>query len=153
MMSISPEYIQPLREEVESIVKEQGWTKSAIFNMRKLDSFLREAQRLNSFSLSKDYPSNCRIPHDTRLLVAMERQALKDFTFSNGTFIPKGTYVAAVARPVHMDEDIYEDPLTFKPFRFAEAREGADDAKDAVKNQLVTTSLQYLLFGHGKHAW
>ena len=82
----------------------------------------------------------------------MERKALKDFTFSDGTFIPKGTHVAAVAYPVHVDENIYEDPLTFKPFRFAEAREGAD-ARDAVKNQMITTSPQYLLFGHGKHAW
>jgi cytochrome P450 len=80
----------------------------------------------------------------------MERKALKDFTFSDGTFIPKGTHVAAVARPVHIDEKFYEDPLSFKPFRFAEAREGANDA---IKNQLVTTSLQYLVFGHGKHAW
>ena len=52
-----------------------------------------------------------------------------------------------------MDEKFYEDPLTFKPFRFAEAREGADDARVVVKNQMVTTSLQHLIFGHGKHAW
>ena len=83
----------------------------------------------------------------------MERKAMKDFTFSDGTFIPKGTHVAALARPVHLDEKNYEDPLSFKPFRFAEAREGVDDLRDAVKNQLATTSLQYLLFGHGKHAW
>jgi len=49
-MSTSPECIQPLREEVESIVKEQGWTKESLFNMRKLDSFLRETQRCDSFS-------------------------------------------------------------------------------------------------------
>jgi len=67
--------------------------------------------------------------------------------------MPKGTHITATARPVHLDGDIYEDPLVFKPFRFAEAREGADDAREAVKNQMVTTSLQYLLFGHGKHAW
>jgi len=83
----------------------------------------------------------------------MIRKAMKDFTFSDGTFIPKGTHVAAAAHPVHLDEIFYEDPLSFKPFRFAEAREGADDARDAVKNQQTTTSLQYLLFGHGKHAW
>ena len=83
----------------------------------------------------------------------MERKALKDFTFSDGTFIPKGTHVAAAAHSVHLDEKNYEDPLSFKPFRFAEAREGVNDAKYAVDNQLSTTSLQYLPFGHGKHAW
>ena len=83
----------------------------------------------------------------------MERKALRDFTFSDGTFIPKGTHVAAAVHPVHLDEKIYEDPLSFKPFRFAEASEGANDASDAVNNQLSTTSLKYLLFGYGKHAW
>ena len=47
-MYTSPECIQPLRDEVEVIVNEQGWTKASIFNMRRLDSFLREAQRLGS---------------------------------------------------------------------------------------------------------
>jgi len=78
---------------------------------------------------------------------------MRDFTFSDGTFIPQGTYVAATVGPVCVDEGIYEDPLTFKPFRFAEARDGADHAREAVKNQLATTSPQHLLFGHGKHAW
>jgi cytochrome P450 len=83
----------------------------------------------------------------------MQRKAMKDFTFSNGTFIPKGTIVTAIQSPVNVDEEIYEDPLAFKPFRFAEGREGADGAMDAIKNQLVTTSLQNLTFGVGKHAW
>ena len=148
-MYISPECIEPLRGEVESIVKEQGWTKASMFNMRKLDSFLREAQRFGGFSTSED-PSvfNNQIA-GLHILVVMERKALKDFTFSDGTFIPKGTHVAAIVGPVNVDEKIYEDPLTFKPFRFAESREGAD----AVKNQMVTTSLQNLIFGHGRHAW
>ena len=83
----------------------------------------------------------------------MQRKAMKDFTFSDGTLIPKGTMLAATIAPVNMDEEIYEDPLTFKPFRFAEARKEADDARDAAKNQMVTTSPQHLQFGHGKHAW
>jgi hypothetical protein len=149
----SPEYIQPLREEVESIVKEHGWTKASTSNMRKLDSFLREAQRFSLFQTSEDYPVLCNLLANLPLLVVMERKALKDFTFSDGTFIPKGSHVAATAGPVHMDEEIYEDPLTFKPFRFAEAREGANDAREAVKNEMATTSLQNLLFGHGRHAW
>ena len=61
MRYISPECIQPLRDEVESIVKEQGWTKTSLFTMRKLDSFLREAQRLNGFILSKYHLPKSRI--------------------------------------------------------------------------------------------
>lgn len=124
--------------------------------MRKLDSFLREAQRISGFSSGEEYPVLCNHLANAPLLVVMERKAMKDFTFSDGTFIPKGTHVAAISGPINVDEDIYEDPLTFKPFRFAEAREGANDANDAreaVKNQMITTSLQNLLFGHGRHAW
>ena len=82
----------------------------------------------------------------------MQRKAMKDFTFSDGTFIPKGTILAAIHGPVNVDEEIFEDPLTFKPFRFAEleAHEGPDVA---AKNQTVTTGLRNLTFGHGKHAW
>ena len=83
----------------------------------------------------------------------MRRKAMTDFRFSDGTLIPKGTHVAAISGPIYLDEKIYEDPLTFKPFRFAEAREEADDARAAVKNQMITTSLQHLHFGHGRHAW
>ena len=151
-MYTSPECIQPLREEVESIVQEQGWTKASIFKMRKLESFLREAQRLSGSSTGEDYSILTSPLVHLHLPVALERVALKDFRFSDGTFIPKGTYITATSGPVNVDEQIYDDPLTFKPFRFAEARDGAD-AMDTVKNQMVTTSLQYLLFGHGKHAW
>jgi hypothetical protein len=42
-----PEYIDPIRKEVETIVAEDGWTKVAMTRMRKLDSFLKESQRLN----------------------------------------------------------------------------------------------------------
>ena len=121
--------------------------------MRKLDSFLREAQRISGFSTGEDCPIHSNLLANVPLLVVMYRKAMKNFAFSDGTFIPKGTHVAAIAGPVNMDEEIYEDPLTFKPFRFAEAREGANDTREAVKNQMITTSLENLFFGHGKHAW
>ncbi|OSX67133.1 hypothetical protein POSPLADRAFT_1051288 [Postia placenta MAD-698-R-SB12] len=44
------QYVQPLREEVEAAIKEHGWTKDAIEKMWKLDSFMRESQRLSGIS-------------------------------------------------------------------------------------------------------
>lgn len=41
------EYIQPLREEVEEVLQSEGWTKSAIDQMHKIDSFVKESQRLH----------------------------------------------------------------------------------------------------------
>jgi hypothetical protein len=42
-----PEYIIALREEAEQVVKELGWTKAALNRMHKIDSFLRESQRMH----------------------------------------------------------------------------------------------------------
>jgi hypothetical protein len=41
-----PEYMAPLREEVEALASE-GWTASNVSKMRKLDSFLKESIRLH----------------------------------------------------------------------------------------------------------
>ena len=47
----NPEYIEPLRQEVEAVVAEEGWTKAAMDKMHKIDSFLRESQRLDGITL------------------------------------------------------------------------------------------------------
>jgi cytochrome P450 len=39
-------YIEPLREEISRIVKEEGWSKPSFEKMRKLDSFVKESQRV-----------------------------------------------------------------------------------------------------------
>lgn len=48
-----PEYVQPLREEIESALAAEGGqsTKKAFLKMSKQDSFMRESQRLTHFSL------------------------------------------------------------------------------------------------------
>lgn len=49
----NPDYIVSLREEVESVVRDHGWTLSSINRMKRLDSFTKESQRLNQAVLSK----------------------------------------------------------------------------------------------------
>ncbi|KAI9569395.1 cytochrome P450 [Boletus coccyginus] len=131
-LAANPQYIQPLREEVEGIVEKHGWTKIALGKMRKVDSFLKECQRIEGMNI-----------------VTLTRKASKDFTFSDGRFIPKGTSVAAAARSLHHDKNIYDNPELFEPFRFAHVSE--DDGK-GVKYQFASTSIEYLSFGHGRHA-
>lgn len=46
-LAADPDLAAVLREEVEAVLKEEGWTKNAFVKMRKLDSFLRETQRCN----------------------------------------------------------------------------------------------------------
>ena len=78
----------------------------------------------------------------------MTRKALKDFTFSDGTFIPKGCFVSAAEAPTHFDEANYEYPDEFNPWRFVD-----EEDVEGVKNQMVTTSTEYVTFGHGRFAW
>jgi cytochrome P450 len=53
-----PEYIEPLRQEVEAVVAEEGWTKAGMDKMHKIDSFVRETQRIDTpmFCLSNSLP-------------------------------------------------------------------------------------------------
>jgi len=51
-----PEYIEPLRKEVETVVAEEGWTKTGMENMHKIDSFIRETLRIDGQNISSlDY--------------------------------------------------------------------------------------------------
>ncbi|KAF5315411.1 hypothetical protein D9619_007341 [Psilocybe cf. subviscida] len=126
-----PEYAAPLREEVAEVIQAEGWTKMAQGRMRKLDSFLKESQRLAVASL------------------VMNRLVLKDFTFSNGVTVPSGTQLAFATRATHEDELNFKDPYKFQGFRFAEMRE--EDTEKA-KHQMTSLSPEYILFGTGRHA-
>ena len=81
----------------------------------------------------------------------MARLALKDVTFSDGTFIPKGTLVSAPTWALHRDETLYPDPHVFDPFRFARLSEAAPG--ECTKYQFVQISTDFIAFGHGRHAW
>ncbi|TBU58191.1 cytochrome P450 [Dichomitus squalens] len=131
-LAAAPGYIQPLREEVESITAVEGWTKAAMGKMWKLDSFLKESQRYNGIGLT-----------------SVGRKALKDVLLSDGTLIPAGTLVVANSYPMHHDDEYYPNAGEFDPFRFARMRELEGEG---TKHQFVNTSTSYVPFGVGRHA-
>ena len=47
----NPEYIGPLREGVDAVITEEGWTKAGMDKMHKVDSFLRETFRTDGFTI------------------------------------------------------------------------------------------------------
>ena len=79
-------------------------------------------------------------------LVVLTRVTAKDFTFSDGTIIPRGTTVSASAHNAHFNDKVYEDPLRFDGFRFSKMREGS-----AKTVGMVSSSQDHLSFGHGRH--
>ncbi|KAF8552682.1 cytochrome P450 [Imleria badia] len=88
----NPQYIQPLREEKD------GWSKVALSKMRKVDSFLKECQRVEGIAAG-----NCsRIWLHARLIV---------ITHSSVTLSRKR---------------FYKNPEVFEPFRFANISEESE---------------------------
>lgn len=75
---------------------------------------------------------------------------MKDYTFSNGITVSKGTRLHTPCTPIHKDENIYENANQFDGFRFYKLRER--DGESA-KHHATSTGLDYLQFGHGQHAW
>jgi cytochrome P450 len=71
------------------------------------------------------------------------------FTFSDGTHLPCGSYVAAATYATHHDAAHYENAEVFDGFRFARMR---DAVGDNGKFQMVTPDATYISFGLGRHA-
>lgn len=47
----NPQCVPALREETEAVVTAERWSKAAMSKMSKLDSFLREFQRMEGVAL------------------------------------------------------------------------------------------------------
>ncbi|KAH9975542.1 cytochrome P450 [Lactifluus volemus] len=129
----NPECVNSLREEVEAVVAEEGWTKAGLDKLHMIDSFIRESQRVDGLTF-----------------LTMLRLALRPFTFSNGVTIPAGTLVALPASAVHRDEELYPNPEEFDGFRFSKLRESDGDSVTS-RHQVVSTSTEHLAFGLGRH--
>lgn len=156
-----PVYIAALREEIEDSLARHGgvWDKRALADMPRLDSVMRESARLNSFVTVAT----------SRIVIAPEGLTTPAGTGPTGpvpaVHLPPGTPLATHGYAVMHDEEVYPDPETFRPFRFADKRlavderqraEGSADAGggylEKARQAFTTTSPDFLGFGHGRHA-
>ncbi|KAJ5815882.1 hypothetical protein N7447_008115 [Penicillium robsamsonii] len=125
-----PGLIQDLRDEIISVLGENGWRSSTLNQLKLLDSVLKESQRLH--------------PVTTGAFSRFTRQNIK---LTNGAEIPTGTPVL-VTNDVAKDANIYPDPEIFDGYRYFRMREGADKARAP----FTTTGQNHLGFGYGKYA-
>jgi len=130
----NPEYIEPLRQEVEAAVADEGWTKVGMDKMRKIDSFLRETQRV-----------------DVESIVMPICLTLRPFTFSSGVTVPADTVIALPVHAIHSDEEIYPNAEKFDGSRFTKLRDEEGDVMWS-RHQAITASAKLLAFGIGRHA-
>ncbi|KAI0527714.1 cytochrome P450 [Xylaria bambusicola] len=126
-----PELIQPLRNEITEVLRIHGWTKVGLYNLKLMDSIMKETQRMKPIQM-----------------VTMQRVAVADVHLSDGSIIPKGAK-CAVANTSRLDDGIYKEPKEFDGYRFLNMRNDAGNEHSA---QLVTTSPDSLGFGHGTHS-
>jgi len=138
----SPDYIDELRVEiVTALEKHHGqWNKRPLNDMPKLDSAFRESQRMSALPVITSNKPVC-----TR----------KGLTTPSGVHLPYGTNVGILSWPVLHDPSIYQDPETFKPFRFAEQREVAGQhgmAMEKASLGWVSVTKAFTAFGSGRHA-
>lgn len=146
-LAVHPECVDALRGEAAAVLQKHGWTRSALEKMPKFESFMRESARLNPTNLGIVQLPSQPTPASDICAVSLPRQLLKDWTFSNGVTVKKGSFVAASTFSTHWDEEIYPDARTFKPWRFF--HEGDETGKD----RFTSTGNEFMSFGAGKHAW
>lgn len=165
-----PEIVQDIRKEIKAVLEKTNgvMTSQALFNMKLLDSFMRESQRFTPpfVGMLKCWP--CRLQSLWLELTqythqscpradSFRRYVQKPITFKDGTHIPAGTFIETPSLAVLHDAKHYPDPETFNPYRFYDLR---TDEKTPDPNsfrtresyQFVSVTKENTSFGYGKHA-
>lgn len=135
--------------------------KTTLTKLSKLDSFMKESQRLNP-------PSSCKsttllLPHllllpsqiANQTIVAFNRKVLKDYTLRDGKVLPKSCWIAVAAGPLMLTQSQFDDPLKFDGFRYDRMRQqDSEESQRAVAktSQFTSTGVYSLVFGHGRFA-
>jgi cytochrome P450 len=128
-LTAHPEYLQDLRAEVAN--HSALWNKTSYGQLRKLDSFMRESQRLAPPPV-----------------LGLKRIMQRPYTLLDGTLLPKGAYVCVAAYAIENDSRIYPEPEKFDGLRsFVQRNES-----DSNKHNFTATHTTVLGFGHGKTA-
>ncbi|KAL6161829.1 hypothetical protein ACJQWK_08989 [Exserohilum turcicum] len=123
-----PKYIQLLREEAITVLKEYGWTRQALARLTLQDAVHKECLRILRSNIS-----------------TVRRQVVKgELKFSDGFTIPKGRSFIVIPPADYKGED-----EEFYPERWVEKRAGEGQAN---KYSLVTANIENQEFGIGKHA-
>jgi len=141
--------VAKLREEAARQQGDGGWVKEKFVGMACHDSVARETMRVT-------------FPFGNRGLL---RKVMKDGVVTDGGVpLKKGTIVSFLASQAQRDPEKFADADNFDPWRFSrplekqKEKESANGEAEETKQYgygptaFVTTSPDYLPFGHGRHA-
>ncbi|KAJ7092474.1 cytochrome P450 [Mycena belliarum] len=129
------EQVEEIRAEIRAAIESEGGVcdKAAVDKFYKLDSLLKEIGRFHSL-----------------FAVSSSRVTLSEAAITDGTVLPAGSVVGFAPKPLHHNAQMYPDPYTFDPFRFAKLRTGENAARD-ITQSFTHLSNDYIVFGLGKH--
>ncbi|GKT51088.1 cytochrome P450 monooygenase 1 [Colletotrichum spaethianum] len=126
-----PWLVSALREEIISVVKENGWQKSTFYQLRLTDSFLKESQRVHALNWHW-----------------MKHHVRHTFALSDGTVLQAGATVSVAANTTN-DPELFSMPEKFIPDRFLKLR---SEPGQESKWQFVELHPSLMTFGYGQHA-
>ena len=78
----------------------------------------------------------------------LDRIVVKEFKLSDGTVLPKGTYVTVPSFAMYFDNENYPDAAEFDPWRFSKLRQNPGEE---TLHSFVQTTPTFLHFGYGGH--
>ncbi|KAJ7227249.1 cytochrome P450 [Mycena pura] len=155
-LASKPHYIPILREEAETYLDIEDptqWSTHSLSRCIKIDSFLKESVRLNGLGA-----------------MYMPRKIVRDFTFSDGSVVPAGHFMALAVIPIHEDPIAYGDKADeFDGLRFsnaimkerstvsssdgggAEGLEAGTESDSHWAHRLTGPSPNFVTFGGGRH--
>ncbi|KAI0521822.1 putative cytochrome P450 [Xylaria bambusicola] len=127
------QWAPPLREEIEQFIgsKKTGITSADLSNMWKLDSFMKEVQRLHP-------PGK----------LSVNRTAIKSFELSTGEKIPSGVHISFPGAFISLDDSQFKDAKTFDAFRFERLRKDPNTNQHGLR--FTSSYAGSLHFGHGR---
>lgn len=129
-LAMRPDFVEDVRNEIIEVLHKQGWTKHALYNMKLLDSAIKESQRLKPGSIT-----------------SMRRYATSDIGLRGGIVLKKGGRLNVLN--LHRSPEVFPSPDTYDPYRFYKIRMQPGKENWA---QLVSTSVEHMGFGHGEHS-
>lgn len=131
-----PGHIDVLREEITQVIKQDGpwlkWGKNSFYKLKKLDSFMRESQRMNPPSL-----------------LSYHRVMQQDYVLQDGTLLSRGTHISMPVNAIQNHPAVTLNPEIFDPLRYYKLRQREGESH---LHQFATTEPEILNFGHGKYA-
>ena len=140
-LAANPGYFKELQAEIESEAEsKQGWNEASYSQLQKLDSVLRESQRMSPPTI-----------------MGMKRLFKQTYTFSDGLNILKGTYACLPTYSIENDPEHTPRPEIFDGLRSYRRRQRTRISDNKLngnneEHQFSSTERTILNFGYGKSA-